>query len=115
MYPTFALKVSPSFATASWTVDATRHFGSGVENSRRLRAAAKAKDMGALFWVEVGEPNVLGESNGIRVSKPPSPHSALFVFSICGDPFIPLHLCSQQVVHEIISGWTRQILKETGT
>jgi hypothetical protein len=45
LYPTFALKVSPSFATASWTVAATRHFGSGVENSLRLRAAAKAPKM----------------------------------------------------------------------
>jgi hypothetical protein len=30
--PTFSLNISPNFAMASWTVEATRHFSFGLEN-----------------------------------------------------------------------------------
>jgi hypothetical protein len=45
LYPTFALNISPSFAMASWTVDATKQSLSGLENLCWWRAAANAPMM----------------------------------------------------------------------
>ena len=47
LYPTFDLKVSPSFATASWTVEEARSFSSGLEKCLLQSAAAKAP----IMWV----------------------------------------------------------------
>jgi hypothetical protein len=56
LYPTFDLKISPSFAMVSCTVPASRSFLSGRENCCHHKAAAKA-------------PMILARPSGERLSS----------------------------------------------
>ena len=68
-----------------------------------------------LFRCEACQPDIMGEADGICISKPLFPNSTFLIFCVLSDSFISLHLRSQQVIQQIIFGRTGQFLKEAGT